>query len=350
MAHRVRDVNVRRSWPLAVATALGVAACAAPEPTVVVYVSGDPDIAEWIADGFRAAHPEETLQVERLGGPTALGRLRAEGAAPVADAWLGAPSWLLASAAAEGLLAPMALSWATDVPEAMKDPEHRWIGWVADPMVLAFNIDKTPRSRAPRDWIDVFHPRWSGEVLLPTAQGSPTMEAFIGTVVAQMSSAAVGDDPGFDWLARLDANRKEYVADGDVALRFGRGEASLALLSVSQVQAAKEAGRPVDFRVPESGSPTLVRGVAAVAGGPHPAGVATFLEWLGSPWVRVALTQRFLVLPATSGAVEGESSWVAELRPLLRMDVASADTLAAHLGGWLDRWHEEVMGRAPLGF
>jgi ABC-type Fe3+ transport system substrate-binding protein len=317
---------------------------------VVVYVSGGSPLAEWLADEFRAAHPEQTLRVENVGGPAALGRLRDEGAAAVADVWLGAPTWIMARAAAEGLLAPSAPSWATDLPDAMRDPQDRWMGWTADPMVLAFNTDKTSRSRAPRDWIDLFHPRWSVEVLLPDAAGSPTMEAFVGTVVALMSSPAAGDDPGFDWLARLDANRKGYVAGGDGALRLGRGEASLALLSLSQAQTAKEDGGPVDFRVPESGSPTLVRGVAAVAGGPHPAGAATFMEWLGTPAVRAALTKRFRVLPATSGAVEGEPPWVTELRPLLRMDVAPADTLAERLGGWLDRWHEEVMGRTPLVF
>lgn len=345
-----RAVALGRAVVPGLAVTFGLAACAAPAPTVVVYLSGDPAIAEWLADGFRDAHPGETLRVERLDGPAALGRLRDERAAPVADVWVGAPTWLFARAAAEGLLAAAPPSWAGALPDAMRDPQGRWMGWVADPMVLAFNVDRTSRGRAPRDWIDVFHSRWSGEVLLPDATESPTMEAFIGTVVARMGSESAGDDPGFDWLARLDANRKEYASGDDVAHRLGRGQASLALLSLSQARAAMEAGRPVDFRVPESGAPTLVRGVAAVAGGPHPAGAATFMEWLGTPVVRAALTERFLLLSATSGAVEGEPSWAAELRPLLRMELAPADTLAEHLGAWLDRWHEEVMGRTPLVF
>jgi iron(III) transport system substrate-binding protein len=177
------------------------------------------------------------------------------------------------------------------------------------------------------------------------------MEAFIGTVVSRMTIEGGNDDPGFDWLARLDANRKEYVDGSDEVVRLlSRGETSLAILSLSQAQAAKEGGRPVDYRVPASGSPTLVRGVAAVAGGPHGSGAAAFVEWLGTPVVRSAMAQRFHVLPAATGAVEGEPSWVTELRPLLRMEVASADTLAAHLGGWLERWRDEVMGRTPVVF
>lgn len=348
----MRTVSRRDFGALALAACgtLALAACAAHEATVVVYVSGDPAVAEWLEDAYGSSHAGEVLRVETLTGDAALERLRGESAGAVADVWLGAPTWLMAQAAGEGLLAAAPPPWAADVPDAMRDPGGRWTGWVADPAVLAYNTDRTSRSRAPGDWIDLFHPRWSGEVLLPDASGSEVMQAFVGTVVARMRSEA-GDDAGFDWLARLDANRKTYLADADELVgRLGNGDASLALLALSQAQTAREAGRPVDFRLPESGSPTLVRGVAVVAGGPHPAGAAAFLEWLGRADVRAAAAQRFLVLPATVGEVDGEPSWASALRANLPLDVAPADTVAAHLGGWVTRWRDEVMGRTPLVF
>ena len=342
--------RLRVSW-LAALAALGSASCTAPAPTVVVYVSAGPDVAEWIGDAFRDAHPEETLRVEALPGRTALERLRAEASAPLADVWLGAPSWLLATAAAEGLLAPAPPSWAGGVPDDMRDAQGRWTGWAADPMVPAFNSERIARGRAPRDWIVVLHPRWMQDMLLPDPRGSEAMEAFIGTRVARATTPAGDDTPGFDWLARLDAARTAYVTDQEeLVRRLGMGEVTLALLPVSAVQVAKERGRSVDFRAPESGSPTLVRGVAAVAGGPHPSGGGTFLTWLGTDQARTALAQRFAYLPAVSAPADGEPAWLTEVRPLFRFDVVPADTLAARLDGWLSRWRDEVMARTNLNF
>jgi len=328
---------------------VALASCAAPPPTAVVYVSAVPDVAEWIEEAYRAAHPEETLRVEVLPGRAALERLRAESTAPVADVWLGAPSWLLATAAAEDLLAQAPPMWAGDVPEDMRDAQGRWTGWAADPMVLAFNPERVARSRAPSDWLEVLHPRWMQDVFLPDPRGSEAMEAFIGTRVARATTAAGDDTPGFDWLARLDAARKGYVTDPDeLVRRLGMGEVTLAPLPLSSVQLAKERGRPVDFRVPRSGSPTLVRGVAAVAGGPHPPGGETFLAWLGTGEAWAAVARRFAHVPAVSGATEGEPAWLTDVRPLLRLEVVPADTLAARLDGWLARWRDEVMARTNL--
>ena len=341
---------MRRVAPgLLAVSALALTACTGPEPTVVAYVSTEPEITEWLESAYAAAHPEETLRVEAVAGGAALERLRAERAAPAADVWVGAPSWLLATAAGEALLASAPPSWAGAVPASMRDTDGRWSGWVADPMVLAFNSDRTPRSRAPRDWIDVFHPRWSADVLLPDPRGSRAMEAFIGTRVA-LGRVEGDDTPGFDWLARLDANRKAYVTDPEeLARRLGRGEAALAFLPLSLAETTKEGGGPVDFRIPESGAPTLVLGVGPVMGGPHPAGGATLLAWLGTPEIQAGLADRFGYLPAVSG-LDAEPAWVKELRPLLRLEVASADTLAAHLDGWLSRWRDQVMARTPLVF
>jgi ABC-type Fe3+ transport system substrate-binding protein len=339
----------RRATSILAATilVLTLTVCAAPYPTVVAYVSTEPEITEWLEGAYAAAHPGETLRAEALAGAAALERLRAERAEPAADVWVGAPSWLLATAAGEDLLASAPPSWAGAVPESMRDADGRWSGWVADPMVLAFNSDRTPRSRAPRDWIDVFHPRWSEDVLLPDPRGSRAMEAFIGTKVALETTGEGDDAPGFDWLARLDANRKAYVTDPDeLVRRLGSGEAAVALLPLSLAEAAKESRRPVDFRIPESGAPTLVLGVGTVTGGPHPAAGATFLAWLGTPEVQTGLAERFGWLPAVSG-LHGEPAWMTELRPLIRLEVASADTLATHLDGWLSRWRDQVMARLP---
>jgi iron(III) transport system substrate-binding protein len=334
----------------ALAAACVGSSCASPTPTLVVYASDD-GLAEWIEASYGASHPGEVLRVETLTSDDALKRLEAEAAAPVADVWLGAPSWMLARAAERGFLGATAPAWAVGLSEDMKDPDGQWTGWTADPMVLAFNTDRTARGRAPRDWIDLFHPRWTGDVLLQDPRGSDAMVAFIGFQVARAAGEVGDETPGFDWLARLDATRKAYVTDpNELMRRLGSGDVAVAPVPLSLAQRTGDAGRPVDYRVPETGSPSLLRGVAMVGGAPHAEAAIVLVAWLGTPEAQLEVARRFAYVPvAPDVPVEGVA-WLANVQSLLRLEFPPAGTLATHLDGWLSRWREEVMGRTNRVF
>jgi ABC-type Fe3+ transport system substrate-binding protein len=322
-----------------------LAACGRAEQ-VVVYTPLDTDALAWVESSFETANPHTDLRLIPVAPGDLIPRLESHRDAPEADAVWGAPSWVLARAAGRGLLAETAPLWATAVPGAWKDPGGRWVGVSVDPVVFAVNHDSVSLGRAPRDWIDLFHPRWTDRVLVPEPGASETGSAILGTRAAE-SMEAYGDVlDAVDWFRRLDGVRSAY-GDDDVELvrTLARGRAAVALVPLSVAQAAVEDSLPVAWVVPESGGPVVVRGVARVAGAPDPEAAGRFLAWLGSPDVAVGMEAKLRRKPAWVAPEDALPEWLDRAWTGFTPRDVSADTLAAHLDGWVSTWRSEARGR-----
>jgi len=334
----------------AAALAAHLTACADPATTVVVYSPLPGAARRWAEDAFPRAHPGWRLRVVPLSDVEALERLRLEAAEPAADAWWGATSWRLAQGAAEGLLASAPPAWAAPLPDSLKDSGGRWTGLLEDPQVIAFSTEAMARSRAPRDWLDLHHPRWSGEIVVPEPGGSDALSALLALRL-QEARARWGDaNQGLDWFVRLDAWKRSYVPDAEEALRRIRvGSGSLAIVPLSAAEAAREEGG-VDYRVPESGSPVLLAGVGLVAGAPRDEGARAFLEWVGAPEVTAELAALTGRLPVGGFAPGARPAWADRVEPGLEARVVPADSVAPFLDEWIRVWRTEVRGRATTLF
>ena len=334
---------------VAASTALTAAGCGDPTDMAVVYSSLEPEVLEWAEGAFRSAHPGMRVRFEFLSPDSALRRVRGERESPEADLWWGAPSWKLAEAAEEGLLMETAPAWAAMVPGTMKDGEGRWVGMALDPVVIAFNTDSVTRARAPWDWLDLPHPRWSGEILLPEPGLSDALTALL---VQRMWSAreAYGDPAqGLDFLARLDASRAGYERDGgSAARRLRRGDALLAVLPLTSAESERRRGG-IEYRVPGSGTPAVIVGIARLAGSPHPDAAAAFLEWVGSPAAAAGWSAVVARVP-TSGFPEpfagvAAPEWSPRVLPGLVPELVPADSVAPRVDEWVGRWRSEVRAR-----
>lgn len=324
--------------------------CASPDATVVVYTSFEPEALAWAREGFREAHPGFRVDFISLRAEAALERLRSEAGAAQADVWLGAPSWRLAEAAGEGLLAAAALAWAEGVPDGMRDPSGLWVGLMVDPLVLAFGTEDVARSRAPGDWVDLEHPRWSGEVIVVEPGASDAMTALLVHHMWEAHALHGDASQGLDRFVRLDLWRRGYVGtEEEAARRLRTGDGMVAVLPLSAAETAREGGG-VDYRVPESETPALLRGVALVAGAPHEEAARAFLEWVGSPEARAAMAGAAARIPAAGFAVGGRPTWAARVEPGLRTRVVPADSVAARVDAWVALWRGEVRGRAATLF
>lgn len=335
---------------IAASLTLLVGACSEGERVLVGLSPLDGEVLAWAEGAFEEDHPGIDLRWRRVPGEEVAAELAAsEG--EIGLVW-GVPSWVLAGVAADGLLSPLGASpgWAAALPPELRDREDAWLATLTDPVVLAFNTDSLARSRAPRDWIDVLHPMWSGSVAWPDAGATESGALIVGTRVA-VDGARTGDpDAGFDWLARVDANVDAYLAgDGDPARLIGSGAMLVGASLLSAVEAERRAARPVDYRVPESPTPVLARGAAVAAGAPDPAAAAAFVDWVGRPQQARELMDRFALLPAPPGLAEEASPGgaLAAAAAAVRPALVPPDTLAARLRPWVERWRAEVQGRAP---
>jgi iron(III) transport system substrate-binding protein len=339
--------GTRRAWIVSAVGTLALAACGRDQ-VLVVFSELEPELLNWAESAFEASHPAVDLRWVRLSTDETLHRLRGRPGDPEGDVWWGAPSWALAQATDEGLLAAVSPSWAAAVPESMKDAEGRWTGSLVDPLVLAFDREQVSRSRAPRTWDDLRHFRWMGEVVAPDPQTTVTGTLFLVSRVA----AATGDaNAGFDWLRRFDSSVLEYVENEELLLvRLRRGLGSVALLRLSTAERAWISEGAPDYRVPDSPTPVLVEGIAGLAGAQGEA-VAAFMEWSGSAEVSKVLATRFARIPARTDVDPTVfPARLSEAAGNVRPVVIPADSVAKHLPGWIDRWKEEVRGRAPRIF
>lgn len=322
--------------PLA-GTLLVLAACGGRGDAVVVYSSFETEVNARLEAAFSRAHEGERVRIVAVAAGEALERVRGEAASPRADLWIGAPSWTLSTAAAEGLI---------EGP----DTEGRWVPLLLDPLMFAFASERVPRSAAPRDWIDVRHARWSGELVLVEPEGSEGMKALLAHHL-HGARARHGDvTTGLDWFARMDAWRRDYVStEAEAVRRLRTGEGTLAFLPLSVAEAAREAGG-VDHRVPESETPAVVLGAALLTGAPHGAEARAVLAWVASPEAAMALATAPARVPVAGFADADAPAWWARVGPGLRTAVAPADSVATELEAWVTLWRDEVRGRAATPF
>lgn len=312
----MKGVALPRWAPLGAALLVGCGGGEGHE--LVVYTGLDAPTTAAMEERFEAAHPLVDVRVVRMAPREALLRLSGTDPEP-ADVWWGAPVGVLADAAGRGLLAETHPSWAGRGVAGFADAHDRWHGTRGTPFVFAFNRDEIARSRMPRDWVDLFHPRWFQEVLLPDPQEHTPTGVLLGWWIVGEEDRTDDPEAGFDWLRRLDGAVADYPSDvAGVLARLRTGDGSVAVLPLEDVEMAMEEWPWLDYTVPESGSPFFVEGVAVLAASPAPPLAEAFVEGIEAQEV--------------PGSVV----------PL----AADYRRIEEGLTAWLRRWRQEIRGAA----
>ncbi len=335
-------------WALGVALLLVTTACAdvRREQTLVVVRSSLPaELLEYAEDAFEAANPTVDVRIVVSSAEASLAELRS-GSQQV-DVWWGAPGTMLAVAANEGRFRAYRPPWLQQPGVGQPDPEGRWQVSLISPFVIAFNREQVPLARAPTDWIDLFHFRWADEVLLLDPARNADAAHFVGAMIVQ--SLRDDDDirRGFDWLLRLDASVDAYASDAsDIIRSLGTGEALLSILPRHVVEEARHGAAPwIHYRLPESGTPMLSRGIAVTADAVEPELARRFVDFTGTMDLATVAKLHTRWMPG-HGDVD-----MSRFPPDFEIDMPwspyalSPDTIATELDGWIERWDLLVRDR-----
>lgn len=303
------------------------AACGDARPRVVVVLaSAPPERIALAEEAFERENPDIEARMLRVTPAEALERIVDDGAREQADVWWGAPPETLAAAVGSGRLVAVHPSWAADA--FVSDPEGRWHALPSPPpFVIAFNVEELTRSRAPQDWIDLFHQRWVEELVLLDPERDARMRSLFGGLMLEELRRTGDENAAFDFLRGLEVSTLAYERDVDEVLRRLRGgDASMTLLPLDVVEAARADGRPwLEHRRLESGSPAAAEGIALLSGADDREAALAFVELAG----------RF----APTSAEEAGGLWP-----------PSPDTLAARIDGWIERWGLEIRGKSRRAY
>ena len=219
-------------------------------------------------EAWQRKNPDLRINLIRGGAGELLSRMRAEKGRPLGDVfWGGAIELYRANA---DLFAPLDLKEAGEFD--FHDPERKWHPWTRNVLHLAVNTRRVPDD-LPKSLRDLADPKWSrrGRIGLSHPASSGTAYTIVPALVTVH---------GWDYVAALLANARltdssetsfKWLKDGEVAAGFIFEKILIDYVS---------AGAPLKLVVPEEGVIQQADGLGLIAGAPHPAEAAAFLEWM----------------------------------------------------------------------
>jgi iron(III) transport system substrate-binding protein len=317
----------------------------ATKKSLLVYTPHGQDLLRDFIARYKQAHPEVDVQFQDMGSQQVLERLRLERHRPQADLWWGAAHTTFQTAADEGLLAPYRPTWADKILTEERDAQDRWYATYRTPEVIVYNSEAVTREEAPKDWDDVLDPKWRDKILIRNPNPSDTMRAIFGAMIYRSYKQTNSTDQGYDWLRRLDANVKEYTADGTLLMqKLGRREGLITLWNMPDAELYRQQRNfPVAYHVPASGTPVVTDGIAVVQGAPNAEEAKRFYEFVTSPESLVHAARTYYRIPARTDVDKAQlPAWMNE--PFTRMQL-DWDLLRREGGNWLRQWDAEIKGR-----
>jgi len=315
---------------------------------LVVYSPHGRELLSHFEQRYEASHPGVDVQWVDMGSQEVLDRVRSERANPQADVWWGAPSGMFDRAADAGLLAAFRPSWWDAIPPAARDSAGRWVGTYRTPEVIAYNSDSLSASDAPRTWDDLLAPRWRDEVLVRDPLASGTMRAIFGAIMWREYQETDDPEAGYEWLLRLDAQTSEYVLNPTLLYqKLARQEGLVAPWNMPDIETLRATSElPVDYVLPEDGTPVVIDGIAVVAGAGQPDEARAFVEWAGSRGQILEAAREFFRIPArTDLPADSLPDWLREAMPRIRAMEIDRGYVQDHTPEWLRHWDRQIRGQ-----
>jgi iron(III) transport system substrate-binding protein len=336
------------AWIVALVALLPAACGGDGRDVLIVYSPHGRDLLTHYEMAFEALHPEVDVQWVDMGSQEVLDRLRSERANPQADVWFGAPEQMFEVATEEGLLEPFRPTWADALPREARDPDGHWHGTYLTPEVLAYNEEAVSREEAPADWDDLLDPRWRGQVILREPMASGTMRTIFSHIIYRESEGTGDPTAGYQWLLRLDAQTREYALNPTLLYqKLARQEGLVTMWAMPDILALRATtGLPINYRLPEGGTPVVVDAVAVVSGSGNPEMARVFVEFVGNRESILEATERFFRIPARTDIPPEEfPDWLQADLPHIRPMEADRALLRERTSEWMRYWDDRIRRR-----
>ncbi|MBN2897839.1 MAG: extracellular solute-binding protein [Clostridia bacterium] len=322
-------------------TATDGADAAAPaelEDKVVVYSTHGEDMLELVATEFEK---ETGVKVEfiNLKGELA-DRVRAEAENPQSDVMFGAASSVFLELKEENLFEPFAPSWADQINPLFKDSENYFFGTIQTPVVMFYNTDVIAPEDAPKDWSDLADEKYRGQLVFRNVLSSSARATF--AALLQQYEKQGDLQAGWDYLAAVDANTKQYYGSGSLQFQaIGRKEAGISYATLSSVIDNRvDNGMPLEIVNATSGSPVITDCIGLIKNAQHPNAAKAFIEFAGGEKIQTLYANEFNRMPTHPEAIKNAPEWMSEIE-LNIMDV-DWGALSKSQSEWMQKWDSEI--------
>jgi iron(III) transport system substrate-binding protein len=334
-----------RSYPrlmgvaLALLTLMLAAAVRAGE--ITVYTSLEEDE---VADYLKAAQqdiPDIKVNVLRLSTGDLGARMLAEAQHPRHDVIWGWALTNMVDPRIQALVEPYQPAGIDKVPARFKSPQGRWFAPTGYMAAFCVNTERLRQKNLPMptSWADLLNPVYKGEVVMPNPNSSGTGYLQIVSLLQGM-----GEEKGWEFLKRLDANIGQYIKSGSKPCKVARaGEyaigASFAFIAMKSIQE----GYPIKMVIPKEGAGYELEANALMKTSTNQADAKRFLDWTISPSA-LAAYGKYKAIVTVPGVAQPESAKAAGLPAdvssvLFPMDFEKSARERERI---LARWREEI--------
>lgn len=356
ISSRIRGATVRvigeRHWSSATKALLWLLliapmGCGDGRTPLVLYSPHGRDLLELMEKTYESERPEIDVRWLDMGSQEVYDRIRSEAVNPQADVWFGGPDTIFSRGAEEGLLEPFAPSWAESLPPGSRHPGELYHGVYEAVPILVYNSEALSPETAPRDWEDLLDERFKDEIVIRDPLASGTMRTAFGMVLSN-SVAETGDTAaGFEWLASLDRQTKDYVVNPALLFeKLIRQEGLVSIWELTDLLFLQQRGAPLDYNFPQSGTPIINDSIGLVKGAPHPGEARAFIDWVGSRQALLLAAQEAFRLPARTDLPREElPAWAREALDEIVPATVDWQLIATEGNEWMSQWDREIRGR-----
>jgi iron(III) transport system substrate-binding protein len=317
-----------------------------PRTPLVLYSPHGRDLLGLMETEFERAHPEVDVRWLDMGSQEVYDRLKSEKANPQADVWYGGPDTIFARAVQDGLLAPYRPAWAEHVAPESRHAGDLYFGLYRTPAMPVYNSRIIAAADAPREWNDLLDPKWKGKILIRDPLASGTMRAVWGYILSRSVRETGSPDAGFAWLARLDAQTKEYVFNPILLYeKIVRGEGLITIWDLPDTLLERQRGSPLQYVFPKSGTPVIDDAVGLVAGCRHPELAKQFIDFVGEKSLQRLAAEKTFRLPARTDLGDELPEWARAVER--EMVPATIDWPLVDKDGsaWMSTWDRTIRGK-----
>ena len=239
------------------------------------YTSVDLPVAEKIAKAFEAAYPGVSMKVERSGAERIFQRIGQEYQSRIYNCDV-----VNSSDAAHLIIWKRASMLASFLPEEVAkyfpkehwDPDGMYASWRVTLSPIAYNTNQVKAEDAPKGFMDLLAPKWSGKIV----KAHPGYSGTIMTATQQLSR-----DLGwsfFEQLAKQKVMQVQSAADPPKKVSGGE-RAVMADGTEYMVNLLQSRGEPIEEVYAVEGTPLVTGPSAVLARAANPNAARLFYAW-----------------------------------------------------------------------
>jgi iron(III) transport system substrate-binding protein len=268
-------------------TTAAMVSAAEKEGRVVWYTAVDVQVAEGVAEQFRAAYPKIDIDVERAGSERVFQRINQEYQSGIKNVdvvnssdgshfiYWKEQKWLARHTP------PDVQKYAAEY----KDPDGYFASWRATLSCMGYNTNLVAENEAPKGYQDLLDPKWKGKL----AKAHP---GYSGTALT--GTYAITKVLGWDYLVNLAKQGVQQlqsttatpksIASGERAVMVDGNEYNMF------IEIAKKS--PVKIIYPKEGTPFVNSPTAIFTDAPHPNAARVLQNFLYTPKIQQLIVDK----------------------------------------------------------